>query len=210
MVEELDSKIIEWAKSNPIFVKYLNNYTLLKIFYSKYHKATKVKDCVEGVYAELELLVAKLHKPRPVMLCAKCGKKKCDQQNCGADEYKERNGYSYTAGDNTGSIYIGVAPFKDEKIPILKEESIYKVKGNITQYKDKLTIEVDEVEEIKVESTVDLSPIISIVVEMLKLYSNKVEKSKWTAFVSNYQADHVAMAMIQLGLKEENGYIVKV
>ena len=202
MSTDQDSKILDWARENPKFRKYENNIDLLRQLYAKHHTPKTVVEVIEGQNAELTLLIVKEFKRRnPIMLCSGCGKKSCDVDKCGKEDYKEKQSYNFMAGDRTGQIMVSVPPWFEGDGELVAEEE-YKVTGSIKMFQDKPQINIESAELI----AEDLSGAIQAAEEAMDLYKGEVKQERFMQMMKGYEGQ-IEQVMKKLNLVEDGDMI---
>lgn len=110
--------------------------------------AKTIKDCVAGGRAELTLLIAKAYAPIPVKICSSCWSKNC-QDWCNKKDFVNKMNYFFIAGDNKeGLINVRITPWFEGDGSKVKENHIYKITGEVQEYKGKLDLIAEEIEVI--------------------------------------------------------------
>ena len=217
---EQEQKMKQWADTfrEGKFAVFKDALDSLEVFYVKHNMPLTVQDCVVGQKAKLTLMIAKEYPRRPMQLCEKCFKTKCDEDSCGAEDYSERYPRSYIGADRTGKIGISVAPFKD-KVEHLDEDEIYEIEGSITQFKDRVDINVDtavkadKLAAVSVKSgtlettstdkeTVDtVEAAVKICSDTLEMYDGEVPEGKFNKITADLSVSDLQHAMRVLGIK---------
>lgn len=235
---ELDDKIKEWAKTDPVCKNFLDNMPLLRARYMKVHVARTVKDCVVGSNAELTMMILKENQRKPIPMCSKCGKKICSDE-CGAEDYVDRQPRSYMGVDinykgkdnDDAQMGVSIAPFKDDKVKPLEVDNIYLVKGVISSFESRgnkyVNIEVDEAEpytgekpnvesdDTKQETVSDErsdengAKAVEFAEGLLKLFDGKIPSAKWESGMASYGVVGIKHAMRTLKIKESDGYMIQ-
>lgn len=151
---EQEQKMNNWAETymNGRFKKFIGT-DQLKLFYVEHNMPTQVSDCVVDGKARLTLMIAKQMSRKSIQLCKECGKKVCDEEKCGAEDYVERQPRAYIGADQTGQIKLGVPPFKDNTIPELENDVEYVIEGTIREFNKVLELNVESVEKVGESAT---------------------------------------------------------
>jgi len=228
---ENEQKIKEWAETyqGGKFKRFIGSDTLQSL-YVKHNMPLKVKDCIVDAKARLTLVIVKQVQRKPIQLCDDCFKKVCGEE-CGAENYSERYPRAYIGGDETGTIKIGVAPFKDKTVDELQEDEVYVIEGTITEYNKKLEINVDTVAtedgsvivvsggsgssgkesaNSEVEPSEDNAEAIESVKDALELFDGEVPESKFNQLTNALKVADLKKALTTLNVELVDGiYRVK-
>lgn len=217
---EQEQKMNQWAETfqNGKFKRFIGSESL-KEFYVKHNMPTKVKDCVVDQKARLTLMIVKQMQRKPLKLCKGCFKKVCDEEDCGEEDYAERQPRAYIGADETGKIKVGVAPFKDDSVEELVEDEVYVIEGTIRSFKDVLEINVDSIttesgdgvvpssevktapkSEAKASSSGASREAIDACKEALELFDGEVPESKFNQLTGSLSATDLKLAMNELGI----------
>lgn len=216
---ELDEKAKAFALENPQYKRFLKNKPLLRQMYLKHHKVESVLECVEGCNAKLTLMIVSQNKRKPIKVCDKCNKKNCD---CGADDYVEKQGRSYTGvdanyegeDDKESVILVEITPF-DEDVDDLTENEVYEIEGKFSIWppgdseKGKKQIRVEKVSKVDLPEPDDTQEILDakdVAKHLLELGDGEVKIQKWNNLMRDYKP-HIPLVMKDMDLIEKDGVI---
>lgn len=227
---ELDEKIKEWAKTDPMCSQYMSNMVLLRRMYVKHHMAERVKDVIVDGGARLTLAITKENRRRPTKLCSECKAKKC-KESCGAEDYIDMQGRSYVGTDvfyqgddvSEANIFINVPPFHQDRFEHLESDAIYVIEGLIraNDFNGKRYVELapEKIERLDSQGSesqdsesqpsepVDASKVdraAKSASELINLSKDgAVGINPWNAVMGSYGQEVLAQVMEKLGLVKE-------